>query len=114
MTTKKAAQKSTTEKSKSAAKKSTKKTSPILKKGKEVVGEILTGAATGAALSALNVVVDAIGTAEKPQTPKATGNKSEVKGKSTAKSASGTTSKRKPAAAKSKTQKVDKTAGKSK
>ena len=54
--------KSSTAKSGEAAKKSTKKnSSPILETAKDVAGEILIGAATGAAVSALNVAAEAVG-----------------------------------------------------
>ena len=53
MTTKKANQKSAAEKPKSKAKKTAQKKSPVLEKGKEVVGDVLAGAASSA-----TVVID--------------------------------------------------------
>ena len=92
-------------KSKSAtAKKTTKNaSSPVLEKAKEMAGEILTGAATGAALTAINVVAEAVGDllegdgGGKTSSPKAksakTSASAKTKGSSPPKKGGGKTSK---------------------
>ena len=69
MTNKKGGQKTTSDKTKSKPKVSRKTSSPIMKKSKEVAGEILSGAAVGAALGAINAVVEQVaGTTENKKT----------------------------------------------
>lgn len=106
-TTAKPAKTKSAAKPKSAAKSRTsKKATGVLKKGKEVAGEIIAGAAKGATAGAINAVAEIVGLtddkknkAEKSETKSAPAQKVQPKKSEGKKSAAGATAK-KPAASK--------------